>query len=226
MIKIAFAATCLLLMAADTPIDIYYQSDGDAEADLASFDSGNPGCYLWTNWQKLCSRTGAGGATECKEDRQRRVRPSRPFCIRGNPANWSDAQAQSAFRFCQTYEFGSGVFAGEINCAQYQKGRPFDPRHLAVRRHPWCEVWVSADYPHSVVCSEKVSKSARVNTCERRQIASSALVCGKWADNIECRAPSSTIDIAKANEDGIVIDTALRPDRVAAAGVFCNKLGM
>jgi hypothetical protein len=59
--------------------DIYYSSQADADAALAQFDRDNPSCQLWTNWQKICSRTGNDSATSCLRSSYR-VRPSVPFC--------------------------------------------------------------------------------------------------------------------------------------------------
>ena len=40
--------------------DIFYPSQTAADADLVRFERENPSCQLWTNWQKMCSRTGEG----------------------------------------------------------------------------------------------------------------------------------------------------------------------
>jgi len=65
-----------------------------ADRALQAFDAAHPQCQLWTNWQKMCSRTGPDGATVCVTDPDRPVRPSEPFCTAGTEAEASPSRHQ------------------------------------------------------------------------------------------------------------------------------------
>jgi len=41
--------------AASNDGDIYYKTQAAADRALEAFDTANPSCQLWTNWQKMCS---------------------------------------------------------------------------------------------------------------------------------------------------------------------------
>jgi hypothetical protein len=131
-----------------------YGSQQAADAALAAFGRDNPSCRMWTNWQSLCSRTGPGMSTYCKQDPGFRVQPSEPFC-----ANWrvpegttysvsefdTPEQIRSRNRFCD-------VFAGEEGsrqepagptpaCDLYAAERPFNGRRPEANAHPLCRQW-------------------------------------------------------------------------------------
>lgn len=133
---------CFLPGAGENP-EIYYRSGTAANAALASFDGNNPDCQLWTNWQKMCSRTGLNGATHCISSSMP-VRPSVPFCVArtdqpydDNDASAPQAERLSHRRFCQraTSEHGLGE-----ECS-WDRSRPFSGLVLKELRHPWCAKW-------------------------------------------------------------------------------------
>ena len=86
---------------------IYYKSQAAADTALAAFDKDNPSCQLWTNWQKMCSRTGEGGAASCIKGRQLSVKPSTaPFAqttctILVHFRTKRQHRQASSLRFCQ-----------------------------------------------------------------------------------------------------------------------------
>src|SRR3954464_6240791 len=67
--------------AADLPVSGSLDARRPDDRQMMAFDRSHPQCQLWTNWQKMCSRTGPGGATYCAIDAEMRVNPSRPFCV-------------------------------------------------------------------------------------------------------------------------------------------------
>jgi hypothetical protein len=66
--------------AASSSNSIYYPDQLSADIALDSFGRDQPQCLLWTNWQKICSRTGLNGEITCAMDSGFKVRPSTPFC--------------------------------------------------------------------------------------------------------------------------------------------------
>src|SRR5688572_7799375 len=88
------------LVVADTPQDIFYKSQAEADASLARFGLDHPGCERWTNWQRTCARMGDG--VHCSSDASFRVEPSKAFCVGAYPAE--PAEMRSQFRFCAKYD--------------------------------------------------------------------------------------------------------------------------
>jgi hypothetical protein len=130
---------------------IYYPSQQAADAAITRFDHENPECQLWTNWQKMCSRTGPNGETVCVPDRSHPARASEPFCaatpFAGAPSPPNPRQLSSIFRYCQrryreriTDATGRVIFDGFL-CGHYRRERPFNGRTLDARRHPYCQRW-------------------------------------------------------------------------------------
>lgn len=63
-----------------------------ADRQMIAFGEANPQCQLWTNWERLCSRTGLGGGIQCHIDPGRRVASSLPFCAVGRQSGPRDAR--------------------------------------------------------------------------------------------------------------------------------------
>lgn len=126
---------CAAWVAADTEPDIYYKSQKDADAALAQFDKDNPDCQLWTNWQKICAKTGTGYNSFCAKDAKHKAAPSVPFCVVKNfrinsqPRVRSDLEGISAFRFCKKRKLTSINYEGrQVSgeyCIQFSEKRPF-----------------------------------------------------------------------------------------------------
>ncbi len=148
--------------------DIYYSTQAAADADLNRFELDNPSCQLWTNWQKMCSRTGSGGKAVCVLDEDMPVRPSKPFCDRASDpvpsvplADHPDDQQKllespaarlSRNRFCVAYYADdpsmtsfehreSGAFKGIPFCVEFASNRPFNGERGSLARHPACDEW-------------------------------------------------------------------------------------
>ena len=155
-IKSGITALVLLLSAcATTSSSIYFSSQAAADASLTAFDKNNPDCQLWTNWQKMCSRTGEGGATRCITDSQKSVRPSTPFCAEPSAISFSLTdildlgQKKSAERFYPQYisSLEKGISSNKDNY------RPFSGSNLSSRRHPYCNVWATEN-EGKAICAE------------------------------------------------------------------------
>jgi hypothetical protein len=182
-----YSAGVMLALAAcatttSTP-SIYYKTQAEADVALAAFDTDNPDCQLWTNWQKMCSRTGENGASDCVKDATHSAKPSDVFCLAdGNGAfdSWrfltSSNLQQSAARFCKK-EVPLELSNGKIQkiCTQFHKDRPFSGRDLASRRHRWCNVWSEentgkpvcaegSDFPELPRCKSLVSNNYNANS--------------------------------------------------------------
>jgi hypothetical protein len=129
--------------------NIYYKSQAAADKALQKFDTENPDCQLWTNWQKMCSRTGADGSTLCKTDPEVSVSPSTVFCSRSGDSSLSlenntlTSQQLSRDRFCTTFEYKSPLSKrlGRPICVDLDPKRPFSGYRISSRMHPWCSKW-------------------------------------------------------------------------------------
>ena len=149
------SASAAMSRADEAAADIFYARQEEADADLMRFDRDNPQCQLWTNWQKMCTRTGAAGQTECVTDQATPVRPSVPFCLWaakpkfGSPPE-EPKQLASASRFCN----------GELHDREYLRcsapiaKRPFDGRTLSARRSKYCSVWAE-EGSGKPICAER-----------------------------------------------------------------------
>lgn len=127
----------------------FYRTQAQADAALKAFDRKNPTCQLWSNWQKMCSRTGVGGKTFCTTNSTNLVRPSTPFCAgdakgldRIEAATLTNEQI-SRDRFCVSFD-STSTFArklGRPSCYERDKRRPFGGFEILSRVHPWCKEW-------------------------------------------------------------------------------------
>jgi hypothetical protein len=213
MLSIAVSA-CSMIQGSD-PVGPAPKGGSAASADfggrtaadlrLARFGTDNPECPLWTNWRKICSRTGANGATVCSVDRERPVRSSEPFCVAtpfsGKSGSFSEKQRLSSLRFCaatrqEHVTDGSGAtLYREVVCARYRVDRPFNGRGIAARRHPLCKSWSST--------------------------REGLLFCGEWIPG-PCRLQDGYVrPRVSYGPDEIWIPRTYDPEAISAYGVFC-----
>ena len=164
----ASADSSVVGSSANSLQNMFYASQEEADADLARFERENPSCQLWTNWQKMCSRTGVNGRVICVSDEDKTVRPSQPFCDRrsdpisglslaDNPDEQQkliegEAARFSRNRFCvtyysddpQAYSFmlpGTADFSSIPFCVEFATNRPFNGVRGYLARHPACSEW-------------------------------------------------------------------------------------
>jgi hypothetical protein len=217
------AALVLTLAAcattASTP-SIYYKSQAEADAAFAAFDKDNPDCQLWTNWQKMCSRTGANGTTYCNTDPDIPVKPSVPFCFNQHAPQQSSANvqptksyiemqknSQSRNRFCKEFldngpdlEFEIAQNPNYLNtCVKYHLSRPFNGMSIKSQKNPRCKKWTQ-DKGGFFYCSEAITDE-------------------KCADIKRIR---STFEVA---ENGLAVGREFRSEQFAIWGLSCIDTG-
>lgn len=182
---------------------------GSADAVLSDFDRRHPSCQLWTNWQKLCSRTGPDGAAECKTDNGFAAQPSEPFCaVRRVPDGRIDttrddppAQQRSRNRLCDTFAIGED---GIRRCTSYAAARPFDGRRAEAIAHPLCRRW------QTISPSPTAAPGALVGPAS----------CVEWVERLPCPQVVGNASRFPA-PDTIVMPTVRDVRRRPVWGVYC-----
>ena len=203
---------------------------GPADRQMFAFGREHPECPLWTNWQKLCSRTGLHGEIHCNIDTAASVTPSEPFCaagIRGSAENLRGGELRSSERFCtehgERYRTSSRGQRSSIRiCRRHEARRPFNGRRLASLDHPACQAWAD-ERTHRVVCSRGQNDRTGAPSCD--QLAASGyehsglLICVRWSGATGCSSPQPTERTPEPGEP--FIDDPIAPDSFPVRGVFC-----
>ena len=123
-------------------------NSSQADRSLKAFDEGHPLCALWTDWHKLCSRTGPDGSTYCRTDSLFPARASAVFCVRDfsqTKPEQTSAEVVSRNRFSHVEKNPCGRSSG-VSCFApptrvWIQMRPFGGRYLGQMEHPSCVVW-------------------------------------------------------------------------------------
>ena len=204
---------------------IYYRSQSAADADLARFEADNPDCQLWTNWQKLCSRTGEDGAVSCSATSQfDEIRPSTPFCAaiedggayRPIVGDGID-EIRSSLRFCDYPAGKPDSIALQIDSCVYSPARPFSGRSLADRQHSWCKTWYEA---------------GEVRKASSTRLAPHGLYCAErdvpeWCEYPDGFGFGPSLEMIERARKGIdqeaTIGILVNPDAMPVRGVFCRR---
>ena len=207
----AFAA----LLSANSPQNsIYYRSQVNADSDLQAFDRNNPECQLWTNWQKMCSRTGNEGKTLCTGS-SIKVRPSAPFCAaRAETGNvglarpFSQQQLASYLRFC-------GSKTGELSSdgvplCNWMTQRPFNGLRPVELAHPWCRRWRS----HSVDQNRSRLETQVGYYCSDRAVPDWCV----WPEGLGYGPQDGSNTPVDA-----FITVSVRPESIALNGIHCRR---
>ena len=197
------ASFALLLSCAGGSRSDLPMSLSSADKVLLAFGA-RENCQLWTNWQKLCSRDPEGNP-QCVVDADRPVAGSAPFCADYNTFSsaMDDTPQENASkaRFCERIETtqlvnGSGLPSSKIKvCRQFRKDRPFNGRDLEQMRSPLCSDW--------------------------RRGGKGAWQCASWT-NVTCKPMDGSGRTEGHEEDEIVIDSAIDPDRTPVIAVTCT----
>lgn len=203
-----------------------YTSQAQADADLLNFAETHPQCQLWTNWQKMCSRTGPNGKAHCATTRQNDVRPSAPFCAgdqngpRRPGAGDSPAEIASSLRYCRSPSAPSDGRAGEDGSCAYDPQRPFSGRDLRDREHPWCSAWYEAG---KMQPASEARRAPNGLYCAARNIPDWC----SFADGLGRGPDLETIRRIRKNEPApdLVVGTLPDPDAMPVRGVFCRRRG-
>jgi hypothetical protein len=199
---------------------VHYRSQGEADASLARFGRDHPQCQLWTNWQKMCSRTGPGGSTHCVGDPEMQARPSTPFCVRPAPQTLSPDEARSHDRFC---EERSPSLSASVrgSCRFYRADRPFNGYHLSAVRTPICRRWVDAG-TRTTVCREGVSGPDSCDTVALHPPAV-PLACAETVTSPACNLHPAGV-VQHHGDEVITSDLLLMPTLVPVNGLSCLKV--
>lgn len=153
------ACSTIPAVSSDWDSDNFYAGQAEADAALELFDKSNPDCQLWTNWQKMCSRSGPSGSVYCASDASRPVSPSAPVCVAWSVGNDRQLAASSRreqlsrARFCRGELIELEDDGGSALCTSPDPQRPFSGRDLSARRHPYCTVWAE-EHTGAPVCAE------------------------------------------------------------------------
>lgn len=134
----------------------------NSKADLAlkAFDVGHPQCALWTDWHKLCSRTGPNGSTYCRLDELHPAKPSTPFCAVDHgspPAPNSLAEKLSRRRFSDLERSAIPRDLKDFDEKTrplYKSNRPFSGSSIYQVEHPYCAVWIYDNGLGPALCAE------------------------------------------------------------------------
>jgi hypothetical protein len=234
------AGACISLAPQGSVAQIPDMSTRDpaaADRALIAFGEAHPHCLIWTNWQKLCSRTGVDGAIHCTADPDRAVEPSEPFCagaaaphasssFRGN----FDRARESSLRFCESRWPGSeaeAVNEGETTlCNTFAGGRPFNGRRIAAMRHPWCQVWSDA-LTGDLVCSEHGGNGTPScsGLAARHYEHPHLLSCSEWVDAVPCSRPvgGTPRRTPAGGHDRAIVGGIPNPEGSAVWGTFCTE---
>jgi hypothetical protein len=197
-----------------------------ADRQLAAFDRTHPQCQLWTNWQKMCSRTGANGASVCVVDPDRPVAPSAPFCVAGDGSPLGPptaAERASHRRFCSNAT--SEGAAAPLGLCEGNEERPFNGRRIAARQHPWCEMW--ADSTYEPVCRSGAIDAPGIPECRtrarRRPASSGKLICVKRAVPRWCEATAMLGEGPEYPFGGDYTGPGYAIGDATVVGVYCSK---
>lgn len=204
-----------------------------ADRRMLAYGEAHPECRLWTNWEKLCSRTGPGGAVHCNIDPGRRVTPSAPFCTRhaprAQPNPLAAAERASRLRFClrpRRVVDGSDGGSGTLTriCGRYEPGRPFNGRRAAALMRPGCDGLSDAETGRPV-CVRGGDPAQHVLDCgsfaARHRQSDRLLVCGRWSGPASCHA--SPVHEWRPPEEGDVTFGAPNPNVAPVHGLFCEN---
>ncbi len=196
-----------------------------ADRQLLAFGEVHPECQLWTNWQKMCSRTGANGEPLCVTDPGRSVPPSEPFCTAPRSAlseTPTRAQLGSHRRFCRP---GRGTGGDRLRSCEGGEDRPFNGRRLAARMHPWCQLWVDENYRH--VCQSGTLNIPNLPRCEtlvrRGFVARSKLSCANRSMPGWCRSPALLGDGPQYPYPRDYVGPGYRLGNPTVVGPYCER---
>ncbi|WP_157081810.1 hypothetical protein [Sphingomonas pruni] len=129
------------------------------DQELKAFDKSHPKCALWTDWHKLCSRTGPGGSTYCRIDQLHPVKPSTPFCAKdysspAKPDTHAELLSRRRFSNLEGSSIPSQTNSKSPNYRIRYKDRPFSGSTIYEMEHPYCAVWIYENGVAPAFCAE------------------------------------------------------------------------
>ena len=213
---------------------IYFKSQAAADAALIAFDKQNPSCQLWTNWQKMCSRTGPNGETYCVTDPDKPVNPSAPFCVK-QPGEYlafeerSLITQKSILLFCAKPEvLRRGLPTEDDGCLKYSADRPFNGRRYSAFSHPWCAEWKEVNTKRTI-CREGAESEKSCSSIFPKKNLKNPTYCASWTSEMACRKPSNTYFYQEASmqsknqpPDSTTIEEIYGLNRTPIVGIYCG----
>lgn len=194
-------------------VNIFYRNQKVADAALVAFDRANPDCELWTNWQKLCSRTGQDGATRCTKSSMQ-VKPSTPFCVARSNGPYLGLEDGADLKQLKSYQRFTVRLKNSaeqhVFDLRWDSNRPFSGLRIDELRHPWCTRWgraISSD-----INPEK-SRSFGYY-CASRRIPEWCESAGGLGYGIQDGQPVAQVETVMAPPN---------PAFTAVNGVFCQR---
>lgn len=202
-----------------------YSDPADADAELQAFAQNNSSCQLWTNWQKMCSRTGQNGAVACTIDPAKPVEPSKPFCVAdadgygGFEEKTNTVTQRSRDRFCTSFQSDSALSQelGRAICFDLDKERPFSGFRISSRGHPWCQAW-SDSLTFKATLTRSEHQSAAGYYCAKRSIPDWCAESAGFGT-----IPAGSPDHPDYDPARIVVPESYSPEmNMRVVGVFCK----
>lgn len=201
----------------------------DPEVRLKEFGETNPKCAMWTDWQRLCSRTGSGGSTYCRKDETYKVSSSAPFCAVATAFIPDTAdQKASRNRFCIKYKRiwanqEEKVPTGPLQCVEYRSPRPFSGERITQMLHPLCTSWGTGE-PGKTICRSSDSGNTPACTDEKilRLKSKSPFVCEAWSPTNICKKLVGGRVPATPAPDGDYIYYPQRTNTQPVWGTYCK----
>lgn len=194
-----------------------------ADRQMLAFGGANTDCPLWTNWQKLCSRTGPNGRPHCSTDSHAVAEPSAPFCARQLNVTNQEERASSE-RYCTQRDLLNGVTP---ICVRHEPSRPFNGRRIGALIHSWCQTWSDA-LSREPVCTTGGDSRRGIPDCA--QLARTnyehprRLICGGLSASAQCPVRESRAAVGDdGGEADVVIDRPIPiADGAPAHGFICE----
>jgi hypothetical protein len=219
----------------DDPYDLATLDPAYApDRELIAYGEARPECRMWTNWQKLCSRTGPEGSIHCSIDPGRSVSPSDPFCVAATGADAARAYRENfmtaretSLRFCEARlnadQEQEAMITGEPDlCASFVRDRPFNGRRIAAMRHPWCHAWSDAINGRQICTEGSDSGAPACNELAARGYEhENLLICSEWTARAGCNRPMGGAASPRAASEGIIVGGLPFAEGRAAWGTLC-----
>lgn len=193
--------------------------DGSTE-DLAlqAYEKRHPECLLWSDWRKLCSHAGPGGATSCRTDPNHAVSPSQPFCgvsTDGDPAHREQGEREAIERFAIRP-------VNPPDTPDFIADRPFNGRTIDEMSHPSCRIWGDGRSP---ICAEDgVGAPACSNAAVRKIVREQPFVCMEWKPVDACKPRKLPILRRPSNAAPLIPEYVFEMVKSAPVwGLYCKR---
>ena len=209
-----------------------------ADQALATFDRRHADCALWSDWHKLCNRTGLNGTTSCRTDRKHPVKPSAPFCAAAtdnhpspDPSDETRLERSSRLRFSavRRLPFSKYDLGKTIKQRLWASSRPFSGHSFDPADDPYCAVWW---YPDPAAGPAECSSDRRpgMTSYQRTNIGkiwytAEYPVCMKWRSESQCSKAEAPAPAYMQDTNSDVVIGGRLLDSVPVTGQVCLSSG-